>query len=204
MSASGSREPVQRLASPSDQCLSANSEGASATSSEIRAYAVVRHRISLAYADILKCDCHVYIYASACRDYRKSVYTEGFCGRAVIPLSESGASADEVHVPLAHQSALAGILLTAVGVGMGLSRCVGSVVTRYDVLKPQKRFQTYPLARSRVKRCICKMQTIVNCTERNIGDSPTAMRQRSERRTQRWQRKILFLDATGILAQRRR
>ena len=86
----------------------------------------------------------------------RALYTEGFCGGAVIPLGDSGKPANDVHVPLAHQSALAGVLLAAAGVRMGLSGRVDSVVTRYDVLKPQKRFQVSPAAKHAGERCICQ------------------------------------------------
>ena len=56
----------------------------------------------------------------------RALYTEGFCGGAVIPLGGSGRPANDVHVPLAHQSALAGVLLAAAGVRMGLSERVDS------------------------------------------------------------------------------
>ena len=46
----------------------------------------------------------------------RALYTEGFCGGAVIPLGDLGRPANDVHVPLAHQSALAGVLLAAAGV----------------------------------------------------------------------------------------
>ena len=86
----------------------------------------------------------------------RALYTEGFCGGAVIPLGDLGRPANDVHVPLAHQSALAGVLLAAAGVRMGLSGRVDSVVTRYDVLKPQKRFQVSPAAKHAGERCICQ------------------------------------------------
>lgn len=86
----------------------------------------------------------------------RALYTEGFCGGAVIPLGEPGRPANEVHVPLAHQSALAGVLLAAAGVRMGLSGRVDSVVTQYDVLKPQERFQVHPAAKPPGERCICQ------------------------------------------------
>lgn len=86
----------------------------------------------------------------------RALYTEGFCGGAVIPLGEPGRPANEVHVPLAHQSALAGVLLAAAGVRIGLSERVDSVVTQYDVLKPQERFQVYPVAKHPGGRCICQ------------------------------------------------
>lgn len=86
----------------------------------------------------------------------RALYTEGFCGGDVIPLGEPGTPVNEVHVPLAHQSALAGVLLAAAAVRMSLGARVGSVVTQYDVLKPQKRFQAYPTAKHPGKRCICQ------------------------------------------------
>ena len=86
----------------------------------------------------------------------RALYREGFCGGAVIPLGDPGRPANDVHVPLAHQSALAGVLLAAAGVRMGLSGRVDSVVTQYDVLKPQERFQVYPAAKHAGERCICQ------------------------------------------------
>lgn len=86
----------------------------------------------------------------------RALYTEGFCGAAVIPLGELGRPANEVHVPLAHQSALAGVLLAAAAVRMGLRGHVDSVVTQYDVLRPQERFQVYPAAKPPRERCICQ------------------------------------------------
>ena len=86
----------------------------------------------------------------------RALYTEGFCGGVVIPLGEVGRPANDVHVPLAHQSALAGVLLAAAGVRMGLSGHADSVVTQYDVLKRQERFQVYPAAKDVGKRCICQ------------------------------------------------
>ena len=86
----------------------------------------------------------------------RALYMEGFCGGAVIRLGDIGRPANDVHVPLAHQSALAGVLLAAAGVRMGLSGRVDSVVTQYDVLKPQERFQVYPAAKHAGERCICQ------------------------------------------------
>ncbi|MDE0626342.1 MAG: E2 ligase fold family C protein [Bryobacterales bacterium] len=86
----------------------------------------------------------------------RALYSEGFCGGAVIPLSNIGRPANDVHVPLAHQSALAGVLLAAAGVRMGLSRHVNSFVAQYDVLKPQERFQANRAAKHARERCICQ------------------------------------------------
>ena len=84
------------------------------------------------------------------------LYTEGFCGGAVIPLGEVGEPTNDVHVPLAHQSAMAGVLLAAAGVRMALGENKGSIVAQYDVLKPQERFQVYPAAKDPKGRCLCQ------------------------------------------------
>lgn len=86
----------------------------------------------------------------------RALYTEGFCGGAVIPLDQMGAPTNEVHVPLAHQSALAGVLLAAAGVSMGLNGSRGSLVARYDVLKPQSAFHVHPAAKNGDGMCICE------------------------------------------------
>ena len=86
----------------------------------------------------------------------RTLYTEGFCGGAVIPLGEAGEPNNDVHVPLAHQSAMAGVLLAAVGVTMQLSKRADSVVAQYDVLKPQESLQVYPAAKDSKGRCICQ------------------------------------------------
>lgn len=86
----------------------------------------------------------------------RALYAEGFCGGAVIPLGDVGRPANDVHVPLAHQSALAGLLLAAAGVRMGLSGGVGSSVAQYDVLQPQERFQVYRVAKHAKEKCICQ------------------------------------------------
>jgi len=68
----------------------------------------------------------------------RSLYVEGMCGGAVIPLGQvAGVPTHDVHVPLAHQSALAGVLLAAAlmrdaaGAGTGSTR-----ITRINVMRP--------------------------------------------------------------------
>lgn len=43
----------------------------------------------------------------------RELYVDGFCGGGLIPLGAMGSAPVELHVPLAHQSALAGVLLAA-------------------------------------------------------------------------------------------
>jgi hypothetical protein len=89
----------------------------------------------------------------------RDLYVEGFCGGQVLPLGEVGklaTEAQDMHVPLAHQSALAGVLL-----GAALIRCTIegvpeiTQVTRIDVMRPLGPHVTQPLRARRDGRCIC-------------------------------------------------
>ena len=104
----------------------------------------------------------------------RELYTEGFCGGAVVPLAQIGEPANDVHVPLAHQSALAGVLLAAAGVRMGLSGCAGSLVAQYDVLKPQQRFQVYPVAKNPGGMCICEDRDYQEVYQEKFRRQPAA------------------------------
>ena len=87
----------------------------------------------------------------------RTLYSEGFCGGAVIPLAQIGSPAGDVHVPLAHQSALAGVLLAAAGVQNALDgSAVGSFITQFDVLKSQPKFHVYQAAKDPREICICQ------------------------------------------------
>ncbi|RWA51109.1 hypothetical protein AU476_25315 [Cupriavidus sp. UYMSc13B] len=88
----------------------------------------------------------------------RSLYTEGFCGGAVIPLGEGGTPRADVHVPLAHQSALAGVLLAAAAVRHALGGAAQSRITQLDVLKPLPVELTRPAAKHPSGQCICQDQ----------------------------------------------
>ena len=99
----------------------------------------------------------------------RSLYSDGFCGGAVIPLDAIGAPADDVHVPLAHQSALAGVLLAAAAVKLAQDEPEHSAVAQFDVLKPQERFQVYPVAKNPEGRCICQDKDYVDVYREKFG-----------------------------------
>jgi hypothetical protein len=86
----------------------------------------------------------------------RELYVEGLCGGALIGLERLGRPMGEVHIPLAHQSALAGVLLAS-----GLARHALSgdesvtKITRIDVLRPLSSRLTQP-ARASDARCICQ------------------------------------------------
>jgi hypothetical protein len=67
----------------------------------------------------------------------RELYREGFCGGAVLPIGQAGRPQADVHVPIAHQSALAGVLAAAALVADTLGfRSVRSDSLRVDVLRP--------------------------------------------------------------------
>ena len=99
----------------------------------------------------------------------RQLYTDGFCGGAVIPLAMIGTPADDVHVPLAHQSAMAGVLLAGVGVQLGLGVSGGSVVAQYNVLKPQARFHVHPVTKKVGGKCICQDKDYTDIYRKKYG-----------------------------------
>ncbi len=102
----------------------------------------------------------------------RDLYSEGFCGGAVIALDEIGVPADDVHVPLAHQSALAGVLLAATAVRLGHSEPEHSMIAQLDVLKPQERFQVYSVAKDYRRSCICQDKDYVESFLRKYAVVP--------------------------------
>jgi len=86
----------------------------------------------------------------------RELYVEGFCGGAVIPMGEAGHPPEDLHVPLAHQSALAGILLGATLVRSSLSGDpLISTATRVDVLRSVGTQLSQPIRASHDGRCLC-------------------------------------------------
>jgi hypothetical protein len=87
----------------------------------------------------------------------RELYSEGICGGTVLPLSRLGNPTQNIHVPLAHQSALAGVLLAsrliASAMGLGGDR---TEVTRLDVLRPVSAELTQLAAKSGTGDCICQ------------------------------------------------
>lgn len=87
----------------------------------------------------------------------RNLYTEGFCGGVVISLGELGKPRQEVHVPLAHQSALSGLLLAGAVVRHALGVSRGStLVTRIDVMRPLGSSLTQAAAKDPRGICICQ------------------------------------------------
>jgi molybdopterin/thiamine biosynthesis adenylyltransferase len=86
----------------------------------------------------------------------RNLYREGFCGGAVIPLNEIGTPPSEVHVPLAHQSALAGVLLGAAAFRQSRYPRAGTEITQIDLMKPFPPSPTRPAAKDPRGICLCQ------------------------------------------------
>jgi Prokaryotic E2 family C/ThiF family len=88
----------------------------------------------------------------------RALYVEGLCGGGLVPLGAVGTPRGEVHVPLAHQSALAGVLLAA---ALVRSRMHGdetmTQVTRVDVRAQLGSHLRQPVAASPAG-CVCRDQ----------------------------------------------
>lgn len=85
----------------------------------------------------------------------RDLYVRGICGGAVLPLGATGQVLGDVHVPLAHQSALAGVLLAArlVELARGAVPAL-TAVTQIDVLRPVPPRPTHEVGAN--PTCVCR------------------------------------------------
>lgn len=94
----------------------------------------------------------------------RELWVEGVCGGGIIPLEGSESAQREFHVPLAFQSALAGVLLAAEAVrdvlNAGDQRKTG--VRRLDLLRPLSDARPQPALKAGTGRCICEDQDFVS------------------------------------------
>jgi hypothetical protein len=87
----------------------------------------------------------------------RELYVEGFCGGAVVAIDAAAPGPREMHVPLAHQSALAGILLAAALARRSLGADPPSTrSTQIDLLAPVGQSLARPLLARGDGRCICE------------------------------------------------
>lgn len=87
----------------------------------------------------------------------RDLYVQGICGGAVFPLSRLNDVPRDVHVPLAHQSALAGVLLASRLAAHALGRAsTMTMVARIDVTRPIGEFATRPAQKDPRGLCICQ------------------------------------------------
>jgi molybdopterin/thiamine biosynthesis adenylyltransferase len=88
----------------------------------------------------------------------RDLYTEGVCGGALVALGGPGSLRGEVHVPLAHQSALAGLLLAAAVLEhLWLHRAERSTIRRLDIMRRlPPRQEVLPVMKDPRGICLCQ------------------------------------------------
>ena len=95
----------------------------------------------------------------------RELWVEGICGGGIIPLGETGHTPRELQVPLAFQSALAGMLLAAETVRDVLTDGARrrTLVRRMDVLRPlgNRNPLPQPALKAGTSSCICEDQDFV-------------------------------------------
>ena len=88
----------------------------------------------------------------------RELWVEGICGGGIIPLGEAGPTPRDLQVPLAFQSAFAGVLLAAETVCDVLTDGAGrkTLVRRMDVLRPLGDPSPQPALKAGTGCCICE------------------------------------------------
>lgn len=100
----------------------------------------------------------------------RDLYVEGVCGGGLIPLGSVGTPPQSLHVPLAHQSALAGVLLAAALVRRSLlGGEEGTPITRIDILKGVHGYVTQPALKAGNGLCICEDSAYVAAFRRKYS-----------------------------------
>lgn len=100
----------------------------------------------------------------------RELYVEGICGGGLIPLGIIGLPRQELHVPLAHQSALAGVLLASALLARAAGKIIDTtMITRIDVTRPLGDFLTQPTLKAHTGMCICEDQDYVRAYQAKFG-----------------------------------
>lgn len=88
----------------------------------------------------------------------RDLYVEGVCGGAVLGLSDGSADDARAEVPMAFQSALAGIMLAAELVAHAdeIKDTPPPVETRLNLLRPVAKVLSFPVAKNTSEKCICQ------------------------------------------------
>jgi Prokaryotic E2 family C/ThiF family len=105
----------------------------------------------------------------------REFYSEAICGGVVLRLQGNGDRRGGTEVPMAFQSALAGVLLAAalVSDAAGLAQPGGTKAV-IDLLRPMKEYLTVPVAKPQSGRCICQdrdYQEAYRARHRDAGSS---------------------------------
>lgn len=84
----------------------------------------------------------------------RELYSEGLCGGALVPLERLGAPRAEMHVPLAHQSTLAGVLLAGAAVSTQNNHPLHTEVVRISLLRQLGTYLRQPMQKQS-SGCYC-------------------------------------------------
>lgn len=98
----------------------------------------------------------------------RQLYSEGLCGGALVPLERLGTPSAELHVPLAHQSALAGLILAASAVASQKERPRKTKVIRVNLLRPVGTDLSQPMERQ-PGGCYCHDKFFVSAYDQKWG-----------------------------------
>ena len=124
----------------------------------------------------------------------RAFYQEGICGGMILPAAAHVEGIRGAEVPMAFQSALAGVLLAAemVADAGALRKTPLPVATRINLLAPLASFLVFPERKRPGERCICQDKDYIGAYEKKYpkatGKPRTPLRQPA-RRTARSQRR---------------
>lgn len=104
----------------------------------------------------------------------RDLWVNGVCGGGVIPLGEAGSAPRDLQVPLAFQSALAGVILASEAVRDVLTSGAErrTRVRRLDVLKPIRDTTPQFALKARNGLCICEDPDFVSVYQAKYAETP--------------------------------
>lgn len=105
----------------------------------------------------------------------RDLYVNGVCGGAVLPLGSPLAPRGDVHVPLPHQSALAGVMLAATYArSLGSEPVTQTQITRHNILRPPLGTAPQPSRKRGDGRCICEDRDFLRVYDAKWGSQDQA------------------------------
>jgi molybdopterin/thiamine biosynthesis adenylyltransferase len=101
----------------------------------------------------------------------RSFYSQAACGGVLLRLGANAPSQALTEVPMAFQSALAGIFLAAelVAKAAGLKNCPPPVLSKIDLLRPLGPYVSFPETKHRAGNCFCQDEDYIQTFKRKYG-----------------------------------
>ncbi len=102
----------------------------------------------------------------------RAFYTEAVCGGTILALGGGRAVGGSTEVPMAFQSALAGLLLASelVAHASGVKQAPPPVTSKIDLLHPLGMYLSLPATKDRHGRCICQDPDYIAAYQAKYGD----------------------------------